>query len=712
MPSAFTRARFARSITAVALCAIAGLVGVAAQQAAPPPQSPATPPSAQKPAVQPPPVAFTSDVTAIQVDAIVVDKMGRFVPDLRADEFEVFEDGKKQAVSAFNMVNLNANREPPPAEAGRRVLVDTQSNDRGFDGRLYIIVIDDLHILSLRTNKARQIARQFIERNVFPGDLAAVVTTSGTFATSQGFTDNRTLLLKVAQSVVGRKVISPALAGLAMGGTPEEVSPEAAKPERIFNARSSLETLTRLSQYAGTVRNRRKALVLVSEGIDYDFGSTDDTPRELRDKIRDFTAAANRANLVLYAFDPRVYTEGGDDFVDIASTPPGDMEAGQEKLKTTALQDTMRASQENLKVLATETGGFALVSGRAVLSAFDRVRVENSSYYMLGYIPSNTAQDGKFREIEVRVKRPGVTVQARKGYTAQYAGRALPGLSVDAKAGTSAPVRTALTSALPVTGFTIRTALAPFKGTKDKASVLVLVQASGRDLLFTPAGDKMHDSVELAVLAVDGSGKTRGGERVVVDMPLSQRMHKLVTQTGVVFQLRLEVPPGMYQLRIAGLDSGSGTTGSVLQDLEVPDFFAAPLAMSGIVVTGELAGQVPCPKPDPTLEKLLPSTPVTQRTFAAADTITALAEVYDNQRGPAHTVYITTTVTTEEGKVLFREETSRASTELSGARGGYGHVIPVPLKDVGLGPRILRIEAKSSLGATATVSRELPFWVR
>lgn len=697
MPSILNRVHLVSALFVLSLTTVAGQSGS---------------PQTQRPSVQVPPVTFTANVNAVQVDTVVVDKMGRFVADLRADEFEIFEEGKPQTVSGFSMVNLSANRELPPVQAGRPVQVDTQSNDRAFDGRLYLIVLDDLHITASRTNGARLIARQFIEKNVAPGDLAAVITTSGARQATQGFTSNRALLLQVVQKCVGRKVISPGLAGLAVDGTPEEITPEAGKPERMFNARSSLETLSQMAAYAGTVRNRRKAMVLIGEGIDYQFGGQADESRDLRDQYRSFVGAANRANLNVYAFDPRVYTQGGDDFVDIASTPPGDMEAGHEKLKTVALQDTMRAAQENLRALSNETGGFAVVSSRTFLTAFDRIRVENSNYYMLGYTPTNQAQDGQYREIEVRVKRPGLVVQARKGYTAQVAGRLVAPLSADAKSGTSAVVRNALVSPLPVTGFTMRATAIPFQGTSSTASVVVLIQASGRDMLFTPKGDKLLDSVELAVMAVDGQGKSRGGERVMVDMPLSPRSQKLVAQAGVVFQMRLDVPPGSYQLRIAGRDVGSGTAGSLLYDLDVPDFYATPLSMSGIVLTGEEAGLVPSPKPDPVLQKLLPGTPVTQRVFSATDTLTALAEVYDNQRGPAHTVYVITTVAAEDGRVLFKKETTWSSSELKGARGAFGHTVEIPLRSLGSGGFVLKFEARSSLGTTTVVNRELPFRVR
>jgi hypothetical protein len=134
--------------------------------------------------------------------------------------------------------------------------------------------------------------------------------------------------------------------------------------------------------------------------------------------------------------------------------------------------------------------------------------------------------------------------------------------------------------------------------------------------------------------------------------------------------------------------------------------------MSGIVLTAEEAGLVPCPKPDPALAKSLSGTPVTQRVFSATDIITAFVEVYDNQPGLSHTTYLVTTVAAEDGRVLLRDETSRPSAELKGARGALGHTARIPLRDLGPGAFVLKVEARSSLGAVPVVSRELPFRVR
>ncbi|RPJ64244.1 MAG: VWA domain-containing protein [Acidobacteria bacterium] len=681
-------------------------------------------------AQQQPAATFRSQVNVVEVDAVVLDQQARFVVDLRQDEFEILEDGKPQRMASMQLVNIPVERADAPLFATRAIPPDVQTNARPFDGRLYLIVLDDLHTAANRTQLARRIATQFVEQNVAPNDLAAVVSTSGNRKNSQELTGDRALLLAAINRFVGQKVASPGLAGLAQTATPETLSADSAAAQRVFNARSTLETLTDLARFAGGIRNRRKAIVLVGEGIDYGFttqskaqqtldpsnpnadprGSLtyDTNPREVRDRMLDMVQAANRGNVTLYAFDPRVYTQGGDDLADIASGPPEDM-TKDVVVKSAQLQDDLRASQDNLRTMAAETGGFAVTgSPENVRKAFERVRIENSNYYMLGYYASNDARDGKFRKIEVRVKRPGLRVEARKGYTAPKGNAPAP-RAVDAKEGTSPELREALGSVLPVSGLTLRATAAPFKGAGDNASVMVLVQLSGRELEFGRKGDRFEDTVELAAVALDGQGKTRGGERLELAMPLSEKMRAFVGQAGLVFQMRLALPPGQYKLRVAGRDGGSGRVGSVLYDLEVPAFKSQPLAMSGLVLSAEVAGQVPNPRPDQALKGLLPASPIAARAFAASDTLSLLAEIYDNDRARPHSVVITTTVRGDDGRELFRQADQRSSAELAGGGGAYGYVGTVPLRELGPGLYVLRVEARSTLNPDLMVSREIQF---
>jgi VWFA-related protein len=686
---------------------------------------------------QPPPQpTFRTQVNVIQVDAVVLDQQGRFVSDLRQDEVEVLEDGKPQRLASLQVVNVPVERVEAPLFLGTAaVKPDVQTNARPFDGRLYLVVLDDLHTSSMRTNTARRIAKEFIEKNVAANDLAAVVTTSGNRLAAQELTGDRGLLLHAVGQFVGRKVMSPGMTALSRAGTPEAASPEAAGPERIFNARSALQTLTDLTRFAGRIRDRRKAIVYVSEGFDYDFGSPaasmpanegseelqprgpvreEGASREVRDRLREFLGTANRGNVTLYAFDPRVYTHGGDEFVDVASVVPDDNTNvhEQENVRTFKMQDDLLASRDNLRAIANGTGGFAVTgSPQALQAGFDRVRTETSNYYVLGYYPANEARDGKFRKIDVRVTRPGVRVEARKGYTAPK-GNAAASPAVDAKEGTSPALRDALGSALPVSGFTLRASAAPFKGAGSNASVLVVVQTRGSDLRFVPKGDKLEDSIELSVVAIDRTGKTRGGERTTIDMPLTPKTQAVVAQTGLVFQMRVDLPPGQYQVRVAGRDAGSQKVGSVHYDLEVPDFANTPLSMSGLVLTAEEAGQVPNPRPDPELQKLLPGSPITSREFTSSDTLTVLAEVYDNKARQPHTLRIAAMVLADDGRTMLAQNEERSTSELQGGRGGFGYTTSIPLRGLAAGLYLVRVEARSTLDPDTVARREMQIRVR
>ena len=670
------------------------------------------PPAPQAGTPQLPAVQLSADVTVVLVDAVVLDERGRFVSDVRRDEVEVRENGRAQVLAGFELISL-----PTPSVGAVPVApVDTRSNARPFDGRIYFLVLDDLHISAPRTNVARSLARRFVDQQMRPGDLAAVITTSGNQTAAQGFTSDKTRLLRAIDACVGRKIISPSLATLAQTGTPDEGSRETAAPQRIFNARSALETLSQLASFAGTVRQRRKALVLIGEGIDFDLARQDGSTLELRDRMRDLTGAANRANLTIYPFDPRVFTNLGDDFVDIASTPPGDMESGSERIKSTTIQDDATFAQDNLRTLATETGGFADVTSRDFASAFDRIRNAHSHYYMIGYYPTNDAKDGRFRSIDVRVSRPGVTVRARRGYTppreapghGEITGAAEKGMT----AGVSPALQRALESALPVTGLMLRATAAAFRGTAEKASVVVIVQASGRDLLFTPRDGKFEDTVELAVVALDGRGRVQGGTRLTVTMPLSQRSVTAVSETGVVFQLRLDLPPGSYQLRIAGRDGGAGLVGSVHYDLDVPDFAKQPIALSGLVLSAERAGQVPSPQPDIELDKWLPATPITQREFVADDTLTAIAAVYAAGSAGVQPVAVSTTVLGEGDRLYYQHRDRYDVKTGSSSRETVMHRATIPLSGMLPGLYTLRIEAaRDGAPASRSVRRELVFAV-
>ena len=135
---------------------------------------------------------FKVQVDYVEVDVLVTDQQGRFVPDLAKEDFRVFEDGKPQSVSTFSLVNIPVERADRPLFAAQPIEPDVESNERPFDGRVYVMVLDDLHTNFQRSPRVKAAARQFIERYLGANDLMAVVTTGGSTSGAQEFTEQET----------------------------------------------------------------------------------------------------------------------------------------------------------------------------------------------------------------------------------------------------------------------------------------------------------------------------------------------------------------------------------------------------------------------------------------------------------------------------------------------------------------------------------------
>src|SRR6185436_18540816 len=170
----------------IAACIAALPAGLVAgqQQPAPAPQAPQ----------EPPPVTFRLEVNYVEVDAVVTDAQGRVVTDLTADDFDVREDGRPQKNATFSLINLPIERPVRTLLAGTPVEPDVRTNIAS-EGRIYMLVLDDLHTTFTNTPRVRKFLHDFIEQSFGTNDMAAVIFTSGA-AGSQEFTNNRQLLLE------------------------------------------------------------------------------------------------------------------------------------------------------------------------------------------------------------------------------------------------------------------------------------------------------------------------------------------------------------------------------------------------------------------------------------------------------------------------------------------------------------------------------------
>jgi len=413
------------------------LAGPAIVWAAGPAASPRLSSSPQTPPQAPPVFKVTSDT--VEVDALVLDKRGAFARGLGKDDFVLLEDGVPQTISTFELVDIQKPGATPQAHApDARPDMSAVPAPRS---RLYFIVFDDYHIAPEHSSRARKLASDFVAKYLGPSDRAAVLFTSARRGASQDITSDRAALNAAIGRLVGHKVESAAVTNYSGNPVPRPRAGQSdpTDPMRFDQAKSSLETLAAIGKFAASIHGERKALVLISSGMDFEFGaayggagdpslSADDhtkvsvgenaqgvqadTPRAIRDAFRAFANEANRANVSLYAIDPRGVSQGGESSVMMTGT-----EASQ-----TMFQDEVGKSYEGLRSLAASTNGQAFVGTSNFDRAFRLIVEATSTYYLMSYVSTSQA-DGKFHKIELRTARPGLTIRARPGFVKAAAPR-------------------------------------------------------------------------------------------------------------------------------------------------------------------------------------------------------------------------------------------------------------------------------------------------
>jgi VWFA-related protein len=371
------------------------------------------------------PEPFRSGVDVVQTDAIVRDGRGQFIADLKASEFEVYEDGVRQDIVSLTMIHggreFNVLSPPTPARDGLILPPSRPRNDTA--GRIFVIIIDDFHLEPAQAQKARQIMRQALRDLIHSGDMFGIVST-GYSSISEQLTYDRQVLESAIERIQGNGLRPREIIEGAQGSQgPTELRHRA---HVAFSL--AYEQMRNLEQ----VQNRRKAVIYISSGYDFNpfaqsrveeqalrarvnaadlqndpFFRTQQSSQMLAEadlvrELAELTRAANRANATIYTIDPR----------GLAAGPDIDQE-----IRTPEWSAHVRTSQDSLRVIAEETGGFAMVNMNNFSAGLKRIDAETSDYYVLAYSSSNSDPLKRLRRIDVKTARPGATVYHRTSYT-------------------------------------------------------------------------------------------------------------------------------------------------------------------------------------------------------------------------------------------------------------------------------------------------------
>ncbi len=537
----------------------------------------------------------------VQVDAVVTDKNGKPVTDLRPEEVEIQEDGRPQKITGFSYVALDSITPSDRTESAKR----TDSKIPGPPVRLrpeqvrrtIALVVDDLGLSFESTHFVRQALKKFLDQQMQPNDLVAIIRTGGGIGALQQFTSDKRQLYAAVERVKWTPTGRGGIGAFAPMGSQGSLSPTANDDESRGATREDLDQFREDVFAVGTlgavqyiVRGLRelpgrKSVVLISDGVKIFSRNEPTGSLRVLTALQSLTELANRASVVIYTMDARGLQALG---LTAADSTSGMTSAQVEQGLSDRRSDFLE-SQNGLNYLAQQTGGLAIRNNNDLAGSIRRVIEDQGGYYLIGYRPDESTFDQisgrrKFHRLKLKVTRAGkFNVRMRNGFYGITDEEAAP-----TKRTTSQQMFAALTSPFGASGVHVRLTSLFANDAKVGSYMRSMLHIRGRDLTFTDEPDGWHKAV-FEIIAI-----TFGDNGVVVDqlsrshtMRVKDKAYERILKSGFTYSVTVPVKkPGAYQLRTALRDVLSNRIGSANQFIEVPDIKKNRLAISGIVATG------------------------------------------------------------------------------------------------------------------------------
>ena len=616
----------------------------------------------------------------VQVDVTVTDKKGNVVRDLKPEDFEIYENGKKRPVTAFSFISSVKERakeaKPQPGSIAVPEPPPTLRPDQVR--RTVALIVDDLSLSFESTYHTRRALKKFVDEQMQEGDLVAIIRTGAGVGALQQFTADKRMLYaaieKVKWNMVGNSNVG-AFAPL-QGAQPEPMpTPEPGRgirtPEGIQrefdDARANYFTVGTLGAVDYVVRGLaelpgRKSVVLFSEGFALTnvdaIGFRQGSP--IFSALRRLIDLANRSSVVVYSIDPRglVYTgiTAADDTSGYSPEQIRETESGR--------SSQIFESQSGLQYLARETGGFAVVNNNDIAAGVRRV-MDDQSYYLIGYEPGDETFDPvtrRYNRIDVRVLRKDLNVRYRSGF-----------FNIEKREPSERNVamtpaqqlQNALMSPFAVGGINVR--LNSLYGNDPRTGNYVrsLLHIDASDLKFTETPDgKRTASFEVLAASFGDNGQPIDQlARSFTINNVSEADLKRLQRDGFVYHFLFPVKkPGAYQYRIAIRDPATGTVGSASQFVEIPNLKKKRLTLSSLIlenVSGAKwgssgAGAAPKPPADDSTDSTDALTDTSRRVFRSGTVLRYGFDIYNAAAARGQSPQLTSRMRIfRDGKPIF-----------------------------------------------------------
>ncbi|HEX8137329.1 MAG TPA: VWA domain-containing protein [Pyrinomonadaceae bacterium] len=589
----------------------------------------------------------TVTTNLVQVDVVVLDKDGRQVTNLRPEDFEVQEDGKRQAITNFAYISVDAATSPErnlatatPSAGPNAPTVAPPPLRPEQVRRTITFVVDDLGLSFESIGYVRQALKKFVDEQMQPGDQVAIIRSSGNVGVLQQITTNKQQLYAAIEQVryypMGRSGLSPFIEpniGMQSWEARETAPREIAEFEEFRQDIFAVGTIGILNYVMRglTELPGRKAVILISEG--FKIHTNQGRSERVLAAIKQLADQSNRASAVVYTIDarglqpltltasdkPGINPYGGDPTrAPVIAGPSGQP---QNPTRSRAAPDSARVqltpgeraeidsvaafrqldllmqqrnaeffeSQSVLSYLAQQTGGLYLRNQNNLASGIQQLMEDQKGYYLIGYRPEEATIDPatgrrRFHKLTVKVKGSGLRVRSRSGFY---------GVSYEDARKKKATRDEQLTAALvsPFSSGDVHLRLTSLFGDDAKTGSFMrsLLHVNARDLKFTKEPDGSYKAVIDMLITVIGDNGSVVGQPLTNTQTIiaKDKTYEQILKDGLVYILNVPVKqPGAYQLRVAVRDAKSELLGAAGHFIEVPDLTRNRLVLSGIVLLG------------------------------------------------------------------------------------------------------------------------------
>ncbi len=586
----------------------------------------------------PRPATFSTTTNLVVVDVTVSGRDGSPITDLTKDDFLIYEDGKPQNVASCDLQKLEAKplaaqpslkdrtQAPPPPKP--RPVVAAGDAQTFQDRRLIVMFFDFSSMQPPEQIRAVDAAIKFLGTQMTASDMVSIMVFGSALKTVQDFTGDRDLLISTIRGFhIGE---SSELASMSdTGADSEDQSGLYVADETEFNIFNTDRKLVALEDAARRLGGypQKKALVYLSSGVEK-------TGVDNQSQLRATINAAVRANVAFYPIDARGLS---------ASAPGGDAtQAGAVGSKLysgagqRALRDSFHNQQETLFTLSSDTGGKAMLDSNDLTLGMTQVQKDINSYYILTYASTNTAQDGRYRKIQVKLAPKLATLRAKLDYRQGYYGPTTFGKMRESDK--EAQLQRAIESENPITDLPIAVEIDYFRLDKSKYFVPVSVEIPGSALAFHNKGAKAATELDFTAQVRDARGQVASAVRDTIPLKLDEAIAGQVARKHIQYDTGLTLAPGKYTLRFVARENGEGKVGTFETPFTIPDLASGSALRFSSIIFSSQRGQRDAgvknskklieqnPLVDSSGQKIVPSV---TRVFRPGQDLFVYLEVYD-----------------------------------------------------------------------------------